>query len=109
MSRPDYYIGSRWQHGHGFLGNLWRRAVPLIKTLGKRALTGLLKKGGRAALGVATKMHEGQSLKDAANEQLRETASSLIPPNKKKRVSPSPVKARVTTNRRGRRPRDIFD
>ena len=109
MLRPDYYIGSRWQHGHGFLGNLWRRAVPLIKTLGKRALTGLLKKGGRAALGVATKMHEGQSLKDAANNQLQETTSSLkaLSSAKKKRVAPYSVKARMT-KRKGRQ-KDIFD
>ena len=76
----------------------------------KKALKGLLKTGGRAALGVASKIHEGQSLKDAAKKQLQETASTLItsPPPKKRRVNQIPIKPRVTTKRRGRK-KDIFD
>ena len=110
MSRQDYYAGNRWQHGHGFLGNLFRRAVPLIKTFGKRALKGLLKTGGRAALGVASKIHEGQSLKDAAKNQLQETASRLItsPPAKKKRQARLLIKPRVAAKRKNRQ-KDIFD
>ena len=111
MSRQDYYAGNRWQHGHGLLGNLVRRAVPFIKSLGKRALKGLLKTSGRAALGVATKIHEGQSFKDAAKKQLQETADELIapPPHKKKRVVRRLIKPRATVKPKGRRQKDIFD
>lgn len=109
----EYYQGQAYQKGYGIggiLSSLFKSALPIIKSgaksLGKNALN--------AGLGLAVDAIQGQDMKTAAKNRLREAGMNTI---QEFASSTSPIKHPVTQQRpskrrktkQGGRPTDVFD